>query len=72
MPHLGQGRRLVPVDGDEAAFRVEAVHLNKSVFVGYGAVDDQEDEVVVIVELRPLAEVLGILDGQRMELEDIT
>ena len=71
MPHLGEGRRLVAVDGDEEAFGVEAVHLDQPVLVGDGAVDDEEDEVVVVVELRPLAEVLRILERERMELEDI-
>ena len=71
MPYLGEGRRLVPVDGDEEAFGIEAVHLDQPVLIGDGAVDDQEDEVVVVVELRTLAEVLRILQGERMELEDI-
>ena len=34
--------------------------------------DDQEDEVVIVLELRPLPEVLRILECERMELEDIT
>ncbi|HTF39081.1 MAG TPA: hypothetical protein VK754_00615, partial [Propionibacteriaceae bacterium] len=34
------------------------------------ACQDQEDEVVVVVELLPLAEVLRILEGERMELKD--
>jgi hypothetical protein len=59
------------VDGDEEAFGIEAVHLDKSVRIGDGAVDDQEDEVVVVVELGTLAEVLRILEGERMELKDI-
>jgi hypothetical protein len=48
------------------------VHLDQSVFVGDGAVDDEKDEVVIVVELRSLTEVLGILQGERMELKDIT
>ena len=71
MPHLGEGRRLVSVDGDEEAFGIEAVHLDQPVLIGDGAVDDQEHEVVVVVELRTLAEVLRILQSERMELEDI-
>jgi hypothetical protein len=71
MPYLGEGRRLVAVDGDEEAFGIEAVHLDQPVLVGDGAVHDKEDEVAAIVKLRTLAEVLGILQGERMELEDI-
>jgi hypothetical protein len=33
------------------------------------AVDDDEDEVVVDVDLRPLVELLGVLDSKRMELK---
>ena len=47
------------------------MHLDQPVLVGDGAVHDKEDEVVVVVELRTLAEVLRILQGERMELEDI-
>ena len=71
MPYLGEGRRLVAVDSDEEVFGIEAVHLDQPVLIGDGAVDDQEDEVVVVVELRTLAEVLRILQGERMEVEDI-
>jgi hypothetical protein len=47
------------------------VHLDQPVLIGDGAVDDQEDKVVVVIELRTLAEVLRILKGERMELKDI-
>jgi len=59
------------VDGDEEALRVEAVHLDQPVLVGDGAVDDEEDEVLVVVELRPLPEVLRVLDRERMEPEHV-
>ena len=59
------------MDGDEEALAVEAVHLDQPVLVGDGAVDHEEDEVVVLVDLRALAEVLGVLDGERVELEDV-
>jgi hypothetical protein len=36
-----------------------------------GAVNDEEDEVVVIIDLRPLVEVLGVLDRERVEPEDL-
>ena len=47
------------------------MHLDQPVVVGDGAVDDEEDEVVVVVDLRALAEVLRVLDRQRVELEDV-
>src|SRR5581483_3413399 len=50
---------------------VEAVHFDQSVVVGSSAIDNDEDEVVVDIDLRPLIELLGILDRKRMELEDI-
>ena len=59
------------MDGDEEPLRVEAVDLDEPVVVRDGAVDDEEDEVVVVVDLRPLAELLGVLDRERVELEDV-
>jgi hypothetical protein len=47
------------------------VHLDEAVVVGNCAVDDDEDEVVVLVELCSLLELFGVLDGQRVELEDV-
>jgi hypothetical protein len=47
------------------------VHLDQTVLVRDGAVDDQEDVVVVVVELRALPEVLRVLDRERMELEHV-
>ena len=48
------------------------MHLDQTVLVGCGAVDDEEDIVAVVVELGSLTEVLRILDRERMELEDIS
>ena len=48
------------------------MHLDQTVLVVCGAVDDEEDIVAVLVQLRSLAEVLRILDRERMELEHIT
>ena len=72
LPHVGEGGRFVAVDGDEELLGVEAVHLDEAVFVGDRAVDDDEDVVVVIVDLCALVELLGVLDGERVELEDVT
>jgi hypothetical protein len=47
------------------------VHLDQPVIVLDGAVDDDEHEVVVLVELRTLVEVLRVLDGERMEAERV-
>lgn len=59
------------MDGDEVALVVEAVDLDEPVFVGGRAVEDEEGEVVVAVDLGPLAELLRVLDRQRMEVEDV-
>jgi hypothetical protein len=53
------------VDGDQEALGVEAVHLDQPVVVESGAVDDEEHEVVVLVDLRPPPEMLGVLDRER-------
>jgi hypothetical protein len=71
MTHVGKRGRLVPVDGDEKAFGIETVHLNEPVLVRDGAIDDQEDEVVVLVKLCPLSEVLGVFKSERMKMKDI-
>jgi hypothetical protein len=47
------------------------VHLDQAVIVGNSAVDDDEYEVVVLVELCSLLEFFGVLDGERVELEDV-
>jgi hypothetical protein len=47
------------------------VHLDEPIVVGRGSVDDDEDEVVVVVELRPLVELLRILDREWVEFEDV-
>src|SRR6266496_3075732 len=59
------------MNGDEEALGVEAVHLDQAVLIGRGAVDDEEDEIVVILDLRPLLEVLRVLDRERVEPEDL-
>jgi hypothetical protein len=46
--------------------------LDQPVPVRGRAVDNEEDEVLVVVNLRPLIEVLRILDRERVELEDVT
>jgi len=47
------------------------MHLDEAVPVGVGPVDDEVDVAVVLLELRPLAEVLGVLDGQGVESEGL-
>src|SRR5205823_11096997 len=68
---LGEGGTIVAMDGHEEAVGVETVHLDQPVPVRRGSIDDDEDEVLVVVDLWPLVEVLGVLDGERMELEDV-
>ena len=55
LPHLGECRRFVAMDGDEELLGVEAVHLDETVVVGDCAVDDEEDVVVVVVDLGALS-----------------
>jgi hypothetical protein len=47
------------------------VDLDQTVLVRRGPVDHEEDVVAVLVELGPLPELLGVLDRERMELEDV-
>ena len=42
-----------------------------AVLVGRPAVEDQEDEVLEVLRLRPLPEMLGVLDRKRMEAEGL-
>ncbi len=69
LPRFGEGGAVVAPHGDEVALGVEAVDLDEVVLVGRGAVDDEEDEVVVLVELGPLPEVHRVLDRERVEPE---
>jgi hypothetical protein len=70
-PDLSEGRTVVMVNSDEEALRIKAVNLDEAVVVRSGTADDQEDEIVVVVELRPLPELLRILDRQRVESEHL-
>ena len=47
------------------------MHLDQPVVVGAGAVDDDEDEVVIAVDFGSLVKLLRVLDGERVELEDV-
>jgi hypothetical protein len=47
------------------------VHLDESVVVWCRAIDDDEDEVVVFVELGSLIELLRVFDCERVKLERI-
>ena len=68
---LGERRAVVAMDSDEEVLRIEAVHLDQPILVGRGAEDDDEGEVVVPLDLCALPEVLRVLDGERVELEDV-
>jgi hypothetical protein len=47
------------------------MHLDQPVVVGAGAVDDDEDEVVIAVDFRSLVELLRVFERERVELEDL-
>src|SRR6476646_5534221 len=70
--YIVERRRFVAVDGDEVPLAVEAVNLDEPVLVGRGAVEDEESEVVIAVDLGALPEMLRVLDRERMELEDVS
>ena len=44
--------------------------IGLAVVVAVGAVVDEKDVVVVVVELRPLTELFGVLEGERVKVED--
>ena len=47
------------------------MHLDESVPVGVGAEHDEVHVAVELLDLGPLAEVLGVLDGQRVQAEGL-
>ena len=49
------------------------MHLDEPILVGRRrrAEEDEEDEVAEVLELRPLAEVCGVLERKGMKLEDV-
>jgi hypothetical protein len=57
------------MDGDEEAFGVKAVNFDETVVVWCGAIDDDEHEVVVFIELGSLVALLRVFDCERMKLE---
>ena len=66
-------RLLAGMDGDEEPFGDEDVELAEGLLlveIGARRVEDQEEVVVVLLDLRPLALVAGVLDGERMEMEE--
>ena len=46
------------MDGEQKVFGEEAVHFDQAILVRRRAVHDQEDVPVVLVQLRPLTEML--------------
>jgi predicted alpha/beta hydrolase len=51
--------------------RLETMHLGQRLAQGAGAVDHDRDEVVVVLDLRPLMEFLDVLHRERVDLEDL-
>ena len=68
---VGEGGAVVVVHGEQVLLGEKAVHLHEPVAVGVGAVGDEVDVAVELLELGPLAEVLGVLDGQGVEAEGL-
>ena len=58
-------------DGDEVPVGVEAVHLDEPVLVWRPAEHDEEREVAVVLQLRPLAELHRVFDRKRMKPEEL-
>jgi hypothetical protein len=59
------------VHADQEPFGVETVHLGQRLAQATGAVDDDRDEVVVVLDLRTLVELLDVLHRERVDLEDL-
>src|SRR6516162_9246441 len=64
---LRDGGHVVAVHADQEPFGVEAVHLGHRLAQLAGAVGDDRDEVVVVLDLRPLLELLDVLDRERVD-----
>jgi uncharacterized lipoprotein YajG len=62
---LADGGRVVAVHADQVALRVETVHLDQRLAQVAGAVGDDRDEVVVVLDLRPLVEFPDVLQAVR-------
>jgi hypothetical protein len=65
---VDSGRRVV-AEGDDQSLRRVHVHLDEAVVVGRVTEEDEEGEVAVVVELRPLVELHRVLDGEGVEAE---
>ena len=63
------------MDGDEVLAGDEQVHLVQRLgvlgAVAPSAVEDEKDVIVVVVELGALAEMLGVLERERVKAEDL-
>jgi hypothetical protein len=68
---LRDGGHVVSVHADQEALGVEAVHLGHRLAQLAGAVGDDRDEAVVVLDLRPLVELLDVLDRERVNLEHL-
>ena len=64
-------RAVVAVHRDEVVLGEEAVHLHEPVAVGVGAEHHQVDEALELLDLGPLPEVLGVLDGEGVMAEGL-
>ena len=59
------------MDADDEFLGDEAVHLRHALAVACHAEGDDVDELVVVVDAGPLAELVGRLDGHGVEVERV-
>src|SRR6185503_12479151 len=76
LAELREDRALALVHGDQPLLRVEAVHLDRreagaTAGVVDGPEDDEEREVVVLLDLRALAELARVLQRERVQVEGL-
>jgi hypothetical protein len=69
--HRGQRRAVTLMDADDEFLGDEAVHLGHVLPVAGDAKGDDMDEVVVVVDAGPLAELVCCLHGHRVEVEGV-
>jgi hypothetical protein len=63
LAQFSAGGAVVAANGDEETLEIVAVHLDQPIAVRRSAVDDDEGEVVVLLDLGPVVDVFGVLDA---------
>ena len=67
--HCRQSRAVPLMNADDEFLGDEAMHLRHALAIACHAEGDDVDELVVVVDSGPLAELVGRLDGHRVEVE---